>query len=77
MSKLNLAQGDYTAPKVKIRKRSVINFVDLAGSERQFTNDADRLKETCQINKSLVVLSNVISNLMEGNKKFLHFRDSK
>lgn len=74
---LTIGQTEFAASKIKIKKRSVINFVDLAGSERQFTNEPDRLKETCQINKSLVVLSNVITNLMDGNKKFLHFRDSK
>ena len=71
------SQNDPPNTRVKIKKRSVINFVDLAGSERQFSNDTDRLKETCQINKSLVVLSNVITNMTEGNKKFMHFRDSK
>lgn len=39
--------------------------------------DSDRMKETTSINKSLVVLGSVISNLAEGNKKFMHFRDSK
>lgn len=66
--------------KIKLKKRAVVHFVDLAGSERQQDFDADRMKESCQINKSLVVLSNVITSLTkEGNNKsrFLHFRDSK
>jgi len=62
---------------VKIKRCSVVHFVDLAGSERQFDSDADRLKETCQINKSLVVLSNVITSMTEKNKRYIHFRDSK
>lgn len=62
---------------IKLKKRAVINFVDLAGSERQFGTDIDRLKETCQINKSLVVLSSVINNMGDGGKKFMHVRDSK
>lgn len=62
---------------VKIKRCSTIHFVDLAGSERQFESDADRLKETCQINKSLVVLSNVITSMTEKNKRYMHFRDSK
>lgn len=47
------------------------------------TYDQERLKESCQINKSLVVLSNVITSLTKENpggqpsKRFLHFRDSK
>jgi len=74
------SQGDN--PKLrdlslKIKRSSVIHFVDLAGSERQFESDADRLKETCQINKSLVVLSNVITSMTEKNKRYMHFRDSK
>ena len=68
---------DPTSGRVRVKKRSVINFVDLAGSERQFGTDVDRLKETCQINKSLVVLSSVINNMGEGGKKFMHVRDSK
>jgi hypothetical protein len=70
-------QDDESPAKIRVRKRSVINFVDLAGSERQFGSDVDRLKETCQINKSLVVLSSVINNMGEGGKKFMHVRDSK
>ena len=46
---------------------SVINLVDLAGSERIGKTGAtgDRLKEASQINKSLSVLSLVISTLAE------------
>jgi hypothetical protein len=68
-------EGQYA--NVRVKRSSVVHFVDLAGSERQFESDSDRLKETCQINKSLVVLSNVISSLCEKNKRYVHFRDSK
>lgn len=48
-------------------------------------DDQDRIKEACQINKSLVVLSNVITSLTKEKhrnsaalkNRFLHFRDSK
>lgn len=66
-----------SAQVVKIKRCSTVHFVDLAGSERQFDMDSDRLKETCQINKSLVVLSNVITSMTEKNKRYMHFRDSK
>lgn len=36
----------------------------------------DRTKESCKINQSLVVLSNVIASLSKG-QKYPHFRDSK
>lgn len=64
---------------LSIKRRSVVHIVDLAGSERQMEYGSERMKESCQINKSLVVLSNVITSLTEKNnkKRFLHFRDSK
>jgi len=63
-------------------KESKFNLVDLAGSERQKdTNSAgDRLKEASNINKSLLVLRNVINALVEesnGKRHFIHYRDSK
>jgi hypothetical protein len=47
----------------KTEKRSNINLVDLAGSERASSTGAtgDRLKEGCNINKSLLTLGNVIN----------------
>ena len=69
--------GKKASQVVKIKRCSTIHFVDLAGSERQFESDAERMKETCQINKSLVVLSNVITSMTEKNKRYMHFRDSK
>ncbi|XP_048503619.1 kinesin-like protein KIN-7N isoform X2 [Beta vulgaris subsp. vulgaris] len=60
---------------------SVLNLVDLAGSERIAKTGADgvRLKEGKHINKSLMVLGNVINKLSEGAKQRAHipYRDSK
>ena len=44
------------------------NFVDLAGSEKASENSGDRFREGCAINKSLLVLSNVIRILSEGQR---------
>jgi hypothetical protein len=51
----------------KTEKRSNINLVDLAGSERASSTGAtgDRLKEGCNINKSLLTLGNVINVLAD------------
>lgn len=51
----------------KSEKRSNINLVDLAGSERAGSTGAkgDRLKEGCNINKSLLTLGNVINVLAD------------
>jgi len=51
----------------KSEKRSNINLVDLAGSERASSTGAtgDRLKEGCNINKSLLTLGNVINVLAD------------
>lgn len=69
--------------KPKSEKISVINLVDLAGSERSSSTGAtgSRLKEGCNINKSLLVLGNVINTLadkaMGKNKNMLPpYRDS-
>ncbi|XP_056697864.1 kinesin-like protein KIN-7N isoform X2 [Spinacia oleracea] len=60
---------------------SALNLVDLAGSERIAKTGADgvRLKEGKHINKSLMVLGNVINKLSEGVKQRGHipYRDSK
>ncbi|XP_021728458.1 kinesin-like protein KIN-7N [Chenopodium quinoa] len=60
---------------------SALNLVDLAGSERIAKTGADgvRLKEGKHINKSLMVLGNVINKLSEGAKQRGHipYRDSK
>ena len=69
--------------KKKSEKLSMINLVDLAGSERSGSTGAtgDRLKEGCNINKSLLILGNVINCLadkaMGKNKNMLPpYRDS-
>ncbi|OMO70846.1 hypothetical protein COLO4_28466 [Corchorus olitorius] len=60
---------------------SVLNLVDLAGSERIAKTGAGgvRLKEGKYINKSLMVLGNVINKLSDGAKQRAHipYRDSK
>jgi centromeric protein E len=64
---------------------STLNLVDLAGSERadQTKATGDRLRESGNINKSLLALSNVIRDLStmsnEGGheKKHINYRDSK
>ncbi|OIW20876.1 hypothetical protein TanjilG_24954 [Lupinus angustifolius] len=60
---------------------SVLNLVDLAGSERIAKTGADgvRLKEGKSINKSLMILGNVINKLSDGSKQRGHipYRDSK
>ena len=49
-----------------IVRYSKLNIIDLAGSERiKHTNvEGDRLKEGCNINRSLHVLGNVINSLV-------------
>ncbi|XP_019436967.1 PREDICTED: kinesin-like protein KIN-7N [Lupinus angustifolius] len=59
---------------------SVLNLVDLAGSERIAKTGADgvRLKEGKSINKSLMILGNVINKLSDGSKQsHIPYRDSK
>ncbi|KAM3312874.1 hypothetical protein ACQJBY_032579 [Aegilops geniculata] len=60
---------------------SILNLVDLAGSERIPKTGADgvRLKEGKHINKSLMILGNVINKLSENGKQRGHipYRDSK
>ena len=69
--------------KTASEKTSVINLVDLAGSERASATKAtgDRLKEGGNINKSLLILGNVINCLADkatGKKKDIlpPYRDS-
>ena len=72
-----------TVENTKSQKVSKINLVDLAGSERAGSTGATgtRLKEGCNINKSLLVLGNVINTLADkalGKKKDVlpPYRDS-
>ncbi|XP_067838434.1 centromere-associated protein E-like [Heptranchias perlo] len=57
-----------------------LNLVDLAGSERASQTGAEgvRLKEGCNINRSLFVLAQVIKKLSDGQAGgFVNYRDSK
>ncbi|KAH1096984.1 hypothetical protein J1N35_013905 [Gossypium stocksii] len=71
--------GDYSSSDA-IRV-SVLNLVDLAGSERiaKTGTGGVRLKEGKYINKSLMVLGNVINKLSDSAKQRAHipYRDSK
>ncbi|XP_061641704.1 centromere-associated protein E isoform X2 [Phyllopteryx taeniolatus] len=59
---------------------SHLNLVDLAGSERASQTGAEgtRLKEGCNINRSLFTLGQVIKKLSEESPSgFINYRDSK
>ncbi|KAM3831703.1 centromere-associated protein E [Vipera latastei] len=59
---------------------SHLNFVDLAGSERASQTGAEgiRLKEGCNINRSLFILGQVIKKLCDDQSGgFINYRDSK
>ncbi|XP_014730707.1 PREDICTED: centromere-associated protein E [Sturnus vulgaris] len=58
---------------------SHLNLVDLAGSERasQTGSEGVRLKEGCNINRSLFILSQVIKKLCDDPSGFINYRDSK
>ncbi|XP_060088631.1 centromere-associated protein E [Heteronotia binoei] len=59
---------------------SHLNLVDLAGSERasQTGTDGVRLKEGCNINRSLFILGQVIKKLCDDQfGGFINYRDSK
>jgi hypothetical protein len=77
VKQINMAGGK------RSEKTSIINLVDLVGSERSSSTGAtgDRLKKGCNINKSLLVLGNVINTLANkstGKKKDVlpPYRDS-
>ncbi|NXY08473.1 CENPE protein, partial [Pteruthius melanotis] len=58
---------------------SHLNLVDLAGSERasQTGSEGVRLKEGCNINRSLFILGQVIKKLCDDPSSFINYRDSK
>lgn len=58
-------------------RHSLLNLVDLAGSERLTDSKYDNSTETGSINKSLFLLSNVISKLAEDPSQHIPYRDSK
>ena len=76
-----LIQSELEEQNVVKTRKSKIHIVDLAGSERvKHTNvEGQRLREGCNINRSLHVLGSVINSLVESTKKKKHipFRDSK
>nr|XP_058923431.1 centromere-associated protein E isoform X4 [Kogia breviceps] len=60
--------------------KNIQNLVDLAGSERAAQTGAEglRLKEGCNINRSLFILGQVIKKLSDGQVGgFINYRDSK
>lgn len=81
---IEFKQKEANPGKPATEKVSIINLVDLAGSERSSSTGAtgSRLKEGCNINKSLLVLGNVINTLADKatggkNKNMLPpYRDS-
>ncbi|XP_072191354.1 centromere-associated protein E [Excalfactoria chinensis] len=58
---------------------SHLNLVDLAGSERasQTGSEGVRLKEGCNINRSLFILGQVIKKLCDDPSGFINYRDCK
>ncbi|KAI5169879.1 kinesin family member 15 [Pancytospora epiphaga] len=60
-----------------IVKRSKLCFVDLAGSERCRESESDRIKETCNINKSLLCLGKIVHKLSTNDRWHISYRDSK
>lgn len=72
----------FSVEGIQNNKTSRFNIIDLAGSERQTNTDAvgQRVKEAGMINKSLLLLGNVINSLAEkadGKSRHIHYRDSK
>lgn len=49
-------------------KKSKLCFVDLAGSERCREAETERMKETCNINKSLLCLGKIVNKLSSNDK---------
>lgn len=62
-----------------VSKCSKLCFVDLAGSERlrEREMEDERLKETANINKSLLCLGKVINKLSSGENGHIGYRESK
>lgn len=58
-------------------KSSKLCFVDLAGSEKINDYEHDRIKETCNINKSLLCLGKIVHKLSSNDKWHISYRDSK
>lgn len=58
-------------------KKSRLCFVDLAGSEKCRENESERIKETCNINKSLLCLGKIVHKLSSNDRWHVSYRDSK
>lgn len=60
-----------------IAKKSKLCFVDLAGSERIGDNENERVRETCNINTSLLCLGKIVHKLSSNDRWHISYRDSK
>lgn len=60
-----------------ISRRSKLCFVDLAGSERIGDNESERIRETCNINTSLLCLGKIVHKLSSNDRWHISYRDSK
>ena len=60
-----------------VLKKSKLCFVDLAGSERGRDIEGDRMKEMCNINKSLLCLGKIVHKLSSEGRGHVSYRDSK
>lgn len=58
-------------------KKSHLCIVDLAGSEKYREDVYERIKETCNINKSLLCLGKIVNKLSNGDGGHISYRDSK
>mmetsp|Transcript_27304 Transcript_27304/g.49100 ORF Transcript_27304/g.49100 Transcript_27304/m.49100 type:complete len:735 (-) Transcript_27304:187-2391(-) len=76
---ITVETGETDAAGIAHYRVGKLNLVDLAGSERQSKTGAtgDRFKEATNINKSLLILGNVISSLVDGVSSHIPYRDSK
>lgn len=73
-------ESKYTKNGVSNTKSRQFNFIDLAGSERTKQSTGERLKEGCNINKSLMNLAaviNALSEVSEGKMQHVNYRNSK
>jgi hypothetical protein len=73
-------ESRYAKNGVVNTKSRQFNFIDLAGSERTKQSTGERLKEGCNINKSLMNLAaviNALSEVSEGKPQHVNYRNSK
>ncbi len=60
-----------------ITRKSKLCIVDLAGSEKYKEGKTERIKETCNINKSLLCLGKIVNKLSSKDCGYISYRDSK